>query len=360
MICEIQRLLKDQPNLKARAIAKELGCDRSKVSSILHSNPVYFIQNDKYEWRLVADDCIITFESRWVDAESFEDSLLDSGLDSESGDDVTFILPNNCKFLLESIGRFLALCNQLGRSGTNVTIDFSKNSKSFHYYNRTGFFDHLDKNVEVIPDRPKKSTAKSYKGNSQNIVEFGSVDPGKENKSLVNELTDRFVSLSTEKYQDPSFTIYSELIRNIQEHSETKTSGFAALQKYKGSGSKPPHIQSIISDCGVGIAATLRPHLKTHYPNLENLSNVDLVKEAMKSGQISKHGSSPESGHGMGFKSSKEKALKFNARYSVRQSDFSLEFIFKNGKMLPIKEMTGLIKIEGTHICFDFDIDGQV
>jgi hypothetical protein len=59
----------------------------------------------------------------------------------------------------------------------------------------------------------------------------------------------------------------------------------------------------------------------------------------------------------MGFKSSKEKALKFNARYSVRQSDFGLDFCFKNGKLQSVNEQADLVTISGTHICFDFEID---
>jgi len=356
MLGKIKKLLKLEPNLKAREIARKLGFDRSEVSSLMHKNKnTIFCQNDEYEWSLVPDETEIVFDDHWVNCSSFEETL--SKADLYSSQKIKFIFPANCKFLLECITRFLALCNQLNADQKEVTIDLSQNSDSSGYWNRVGFFDYLSEEVSVLPERPKSSTAKSRKGKSKNLVEFGAIDPKHDDRELVNQLADTFVALSSDSYQDPAFTIFSELIRNVKEHSESRLLGFAALQKYEGYSGKGPHIQTVISDSGVGIAATLRPILKRHYPKLSHLSDIELVKKAMSEGQISKHGSSAESGHGMGFKSSKEKAVKFNARYSVRQSNFSLEFHFKNGKLQPIIEQTDLAIISGTHICFDFEID---
>lgn len=356
MLEKIKKLLKKEPNLKAREIARKLGFDRTTVSSLMHKHKdTAFQQNDEYEWSLMPDELEVTFDDHWVTCASFESSLSSVNLDSVQK--VKFIFPMNCKFLLEAIARFLALCNQLIADEKEVTIDLSNNSGSSGYWNRVGFFDHLHEDVNVLPERPKTSTAKSRKGKSKNLVEFGAVAPKSENKELVKQLADAFVALSSDNYQDPAFTIFSELIGNVKEHSETDLNGFAALQKYDGYSGKKPHIQTVVSDSGVGIAATLRPILKDHYPKLSKLSDIELVKKAMSEGQISKHGSSAESGHGMGFKSSKEKAVKFNARYSVRQSNFGLDFRFKDGKLQPVKEQTDLIKISGTHICFDFEID---
>lgn len=359
MIDKIKKLLMKETNLKARDIAKKLNLDRTKVSLLMHKyKGTIFHQNGEYEWNLVSDELEITFAGHWVDCSSFEKSLKDANLTTDSVQKIKFILPDSCKLLLESIARFLALCNQLINDKKEVTIDFSNNNDSFGYLNRAGFFDHLDKKVGILPRRPKKSAAKSRKGNSEKLVEFGAVDPKNNNKDLVKQLSDAFVSLSNENYIDPAFTIFSELIGNVKEHSESDLMGFAALQKYNGRTKKnSPHIQTIISDSGVGIAATLRPILKIHYPKLLKLSDIELVKKAMSEGQVSKHGSNADSAHGMGFKSSKEKALKFNARYSVRQSNFGLDFHFKGGKLHSINEHNDLVKILGTHICFDFDVD---
>lgn len=357
MIKKIKKLLNKEPRLKARDIAKKLNYDRTEVNSLLHKNSDFFIKNEEFEWSCLAlnKEAIIQFENKWIDCSSFEFSLKNSLQDIDSITSAVFILPENSKFLLETIARFLAICNQLIDKKKKVTIDLKDNKGSLRYLNRAGFFDHLNTKVKILPKRPKKSTAESHKGNSKNLVEFGAVEPEEENRELVNQLTKAFIALSSNKYEDAAFTIFAELIGNIKEHSESRINGFSALQKYDGYSGKKPHIQTIVSDSGLGIVATLAPSLEKHYPQLHKLSDIDLVKAVMSKGEVSKHGA--QSGHGLGFKSSKEKALKFNARYSVRQVDFSLDFQFENGKLKPVKELNGLVKIEGTHICFDFFID---
>jgi len=360
MLERIRKLLKKTPNLKAREIAKQLGVDRTEVSSLMHKKKgTIFQQNDVYEWSLLPDELEIIFAGQWVDCSSFESSLSNANLDIGSVQKVKFILPDGCKFFLETIARFLALCNQFISSKKEVTIDLSNNNKSMHYWNRVGFFDHLSEKATVLPDWPKSSTAKSKKGNSEKVVEFGAVDPKTENKDLINQLTDAFVARQNKNknYENPIFTILAEMIKNVKDHSESKLKGFAALQKYDGYSGRLPHIQVIVSDSGKGIAATLRPSLKEHYPKFTNKTDLELVKMVLEGKQLSKHGSNSDSGHGLGFKSSHEKASMFNAKYSIRQSNFSLEFEFKTGKLQPAKERSNLVPILGTHICFDFDID---
>lgn len=357
MIEKIKKLLKKEPGIKARQIARKLGFDKREVNVLMYDRTDLFVVDDDYLWSLAPEELTVTFDAKWTDCISFEKTLAKSKDDIGRNKKIIFILPDKSKFFLETIARFLALCNQLSIDKKEITIDLTNNSKSRSYFNRAGFFDHLHKKVAVLPKRPKSSTAKVLKGNSQNLVEFGAVELKKESKDLVKQLTNTFVALSSEKYDDAAFTIFSELIRNIKEHSESKYKGFAALQKYDGFAGIGPHIQTIVSDSGIGIVATLKSTMDEKNPKLKKLSNIELVKEAMSKGQVSKHGSGPDSGHGMGFKSSKEKALKFDARYSVRQSTFSLEFHFRDGKLQPIKEQTNLLEIQGTHICFDFNID---
>ena len=356
---QIKKLLEEEGPLKARAIARKLGFDRSDVSALMHKHKdVEFHQNENFEWVLMPEEIVVKFDNCWVTCFLFEEALSIEIEDIHTIDKIRFVVPENCKFMLEAIARFLALCNQLVLSKKEVTIDLSSNNSSKAYWNRAGFFDHLSDKVNVLPKRPKISSAKTYKGKSGNLVEFGEVDPETDNKKLVRHLTDTFISLSSDNYEDPAFTILSELIGNIKEHSGSSLKGFAALQRYKGkTKSSPPHIQTTVSDNGVGIATTLRPVLKKFYPKLLELSDIELVKKAMSEGRITRFGT--KSGHGLGFKSSKEKALKFNAKYSVRQNNFSLEFIFKNGELLPVKMLPNLVEISGTHICFDFDIDAS-
>lgn len=359
MKAEIKKLLRKKPGSMAKDLAKNLNCTKKEVNQVLYQNTNLFEVDSEYRWNLVRSDGVtINLHDGWVDCASFETSLAAVSLDVDSSDSVTFVVPGECKVLLEALARFLALCNQLVDSNTKVTVDFSSASnKSLHYLNRIGFFDHLNEEVEVLPQRPVNSTAVSHRGNNNSLVEMGAVDPSEENTELINRLHKTFVDLSGDLYDVAAYTVFAELIGNIREHSKSTIKGFAGLQKYGG---KRPHIQTVISDSGLGIASTLRPSLKAHYPKLHKLyqtvdlqNDMELVKAVMSSGEISRHGA----GRGLGFKSSKDQALKFNANYSVRQENFSLFFHFEDGTLKHVNEQIHGAKIFGTHICFDFYID---
>ncbi|MBK7362081.1 MAG: hypothetical protein IPJ01_07230 [Micavibrio sp.] len=186
------------------------------------------------------------------------------------------------------------------------------------------------------------------------MVEFRSINPSSTNDELIDELTNKFVQLTSDEYKVAALTIFGELIGNVFDHSQTALKGFAGLQKYKG------RIQAVVSDSGVGIAQTLRPALRNHYPSLYKLygesslqADMGLVKTVMKQGGISRFGGP----RGLGFKSSPAQAGKFNARFSVRQERFGLDFVFKDGRLVSVKEQLELSRLLGTHICFDFYLD---
>ncbi|MCK5285339.1 MAG: hypothetical protein KAJ86_07125 [Alphaproteobacteria bacterium] len=169
------------------------------------------------------------------------------------------------------------------------------------------------------------------------------------------KLTDTFVSGLSENYRTVAFTIFAELIGNVSGHSESQILGFAALQKYGG---KKKHIQTVVSDSGLGIAKTLRPSLEQHYPYLHELyecenieSDIGLVIEVLTKGEISRFGA----GRGLGFKSSREQAMKFDATLSIRQKSFSLEFVYKDGALVEVNKDLDLVRIYGSHVCFDFN-----
>ena len=358
MLEKIKRILLETPNLKARDLAKKLDLPKGDINSFLYRNKDTFICDEEYKWNVISSKFTVQFNSGWVDCNSFENSLSGAGspLDMEITS-ASFIFPEGCKILLDASARLLALCNQLAGKGIKVTIDFQDSMPSLHYFNRIGFLDHLQEDIIITPKKPKQSTAQTYKGNNESVVEFGTVNPNQTNKDLINQLSDSFVKLSSDKYDTAASTVLSELIGNVKEHSQSRINGFAALQKYAG---KRHHIQTIISDSGLGIAATLRPSLKQHHPNLykafgtANLdSDIGLVKAALSKGEVSRFGE----GRGLGFKSSREQAVKFNANFSVRQKNFSLNFIFVNGKLKEINESLDLSSIYGTHLCFDFYID---
>lgn len=358
MLAEIRKLLMANPGLKAREIAKRIGRTKKAVNYFMYNHPDDFAQDTNYRWSLVPRPEIkIEFESdKWVDCESFEICIRKNGsmLDSECGS-LVFVVPKDCKILLNAAARFLALCNQLVYEGKTVTIDFSDFPPTLEYFNRIGFLDHLDDKVRVFPERPTVSTATIYKGNSDAVVEFGSISPQKLDEELARQLTDRFIGQSSVRYRMAAFTVFSELIGNVCEHSETPLPGFAALQRYGG---KRKHVQTVVSDSGLGIVKTLEPSLKEHYPKLYRLRNDEnfdekLVTAVLTRGGISRFGS----GRGLGFKSSREQVVKFEAELSVRQENFSLKFSCERGETTLIDKQTDLATIRGTHICFDFLID---
>jgi hypothetical protein len=106
----------------------------------------------------------------------------------------------------------------------------------------------------------------------------------------------------------------------------------------------------------------VRSTLQKHYPEIYQKyssqtleTDADLVTEVMSSGGISRFGR--EDGRGLGFKSSKEQANKFNARFTVRQDRFSLNFEVENGEIKKVARTLNLSLLRGTHICFDFQIE---
>ncbi len=359
MLSKLKDALSNESQLKAKDLSKKLGFPKDQINSILYKNLNIFKVDEEFRWSLIRTDKLeISFEPKWVDCRSFETTLMAVGCPlSSKSKEIVFKFPASCSFFLEALGRLLALSNQLEKSKKKVCLDFQEDLILFHFLNRNGFFDHLNTNVVILPHRPKESTAEKFKGKSEALVEIGSVDPKSSNKDLINQLTDCFVNLSSSDYDNAAATIFGELIGNIKEHSKSKTAGFAGLQRYKG---RKNNIQTIVSDNGVGIAKTLRTSLEEFHPKLHKLykieslkNDMNIVKAALSNGGISRYGE----GRGLGFKSSKQQALKFNASFSVRQINYELRFVFRDGKLFEVSVYDDLVTILGTHICFDFYID---
>ncbi|WP_316347324.1 hypothetical protein [Desulfuromonas acetoxidans] len=358
---KIEDILLNEPGLKGREIAKKLGAERKTVNSFLSKNKDYFYQDDEYQWYLKTTTTDVEFLSGWIDADQFEQFLLISpDLFSVKGP-VRFILPQGCNLLLESISRFLALLNQLDDEGIDVTVDLAECSSTRSFLGRAGFFDLLSDEVKILPERPKSSAAKIYKGNSDSLVEIGTICPNSKNKGLIVALRSNFVVNSDESFETVALTVFSEFINNVSDHSNSQLDGFAALQVYSPQ-RRRKHIQTVISDSGVGVVSTLRTTLKQHYPDLYNRfpdndvdADIGLALEVFSKGNITRYGR--ESGRGLGFKSTREQASKFDADLSIRMDTFNIKLVYRGGKMEEPLISKGLTKIKGTHICFDFYVD---
>jgi hypothetical protein len=354
---QIDKLLSQGEPLKARDIAKKLTLDRSEVSTFLHNHRDQYSQDADFRWATIKDrELELTLPDDWVDADTFERVLRAAGQVLECRQPaIRIVFPSKaCKLMIDCTARLLALVNQLAHRGKEVTVDFTNAMSTLRYLNRAGFLDLVSSDVIILPQRPASSAAVRYQGQSDTLVEFGAVDPKSDSTSLIQQLTDTFVQQTSAEYKVAAFTVFSELIRNVAEHSRSPLHGFAGLQKYTGI---RPHIKTVVSDSGVGIASTLRPALEKHYPQLfrkygdaSAASDMGIVRAAMREGGISRFGK----GRGLGFKSSREQASKFNASFSVRQQDFCLRFEYKSGDLADVKKQQNLSKLLGTHICFMF------
>lgn len=361
MHIKIERTLLENPGWKAKDIAKELKLNKKEINSFLYENINFFKVDQEYCWTLKKLKFHIEFTSDcWIGCSKFEKALskLESPLDSNA-ETVVFLIPKGCNLLLEAVARLMALVNQLVYRNKNVILDFTKCSTTLHYLNRMGFFEHISKDITVLPRRPKTSTAEVYKGNSEKVIEFGVINILEPDDSIPVDLKKRFVVLAGEKYSAAAGTILSELFWNVSEHSESPLPGFVALQHYAQS--KIPHIQTVISDSGNGIVGPLKLILDKRYPlvakemeSSEMSSDVFLLKKIFLDGHISK---TKIKGRGLGISSSNSQAAKFDANISVRQETFEVKFIYKNGELFKFWYELDKSRILGTHICFDFFLD---
>ncbi len=364
---KIQQVLSANPGLKGRQIANKLGLDKREVNSYLSKQDGDFIKDENHCWFFVKKNImeISLGGEAWIDGLSLDRSIASVGSPLESEYcSVHFIIPNDCKIFLCAEARLLAYANQSIHIGKSVVIDFNDCLETLSWFNRNGFFEMLHKDVVVKPNRPMFSSAELFKGNSEAVYEFGEVDPQDLDEDIPQRLKRSFVSYAGEQYSQPAFTVLSELFGNVRDHSESPIPGYIALQHYKGFkgrsgyGGVKPHIQTIVSDSGHGITGTLKPVLQSRYPEIfsmfdfsEPKSNPLLVKEVFKRGRISQ---SNDEGRGLGLKRSGDVAASYDAVIYVREDNFELKLIYKNGKLHKTDYELDLPKLMGTHICFDF------
>lgn len=360
----IINILRETSGLTGKQIAKKLGdIDKSAVNSFLYKNPDGFFQDkNSFKWFLATSEYILEFKPQtWIDEKAFETDLSNTGCMLGSPAHKCILrFPEKCQILLIAGARLITLTNQAANLGKLIELDFNNCPSTQSYLDRLGFFDYLHPSIEVLPKKPQSSRAKRYQGNSNNLVEIASIDLNNFDYQLPQNLTAAFSSHAGTDYRMAAFTIFAELIGNVQDHSETPIPGFAALQLYKG---KRKHIQTVISDSGVGIAATIKRNLQKHYPALyqeqlklnDSDSEIFLISHALRNGGLSQFGSNPdEAARGLGLRKTQDYAAEYNAEVTVRQHSFELKLIYEKGKLTRIEQKKELTRINGTQVCFDF------
>lgn len=356
---KIRKILQKKSPIKAKEIAKELSSDKKRVNKILYIEQDIFSKNSNDEWSL--NELCVDLPSRWTTAKDFEKALKKSGCPLNSNiKTIRFVVPENCYLMLEASARLLALSNQLIEHDKFVVLDFSASKGTLNFLNRNGVLKQLDKAVDVLPRRPKAHAADLYKGNSISLLELRPIDPRTPDRTIPEELSNVFVKHAGKRYFLIGFTIFTELWANVCNHSKTPSSGFAAVQKYEGS---RPHIQTVVSDSGIGIIEALKPIFEEKYPILfkkfdleDQKSGLRLIKYMLENGGITSRDTEDGDG-GDGLSRSQEIAVKYSATLSIRQENSELILVYKNGKIDKEQLNIHLPTIHGTHVCFDFIID---
>jgi len=304
-------------------------------------------------------DCDIQFPSNWVSGSSMEKTLNNGPSPHEcDASIITFTFPIGCKVMIDAAVRLLSFFNQLASCSRRVRLVFEEGyDGAMGYLDRMGFFDNLSRDVEVTPSRPIISGASIHGGQNNTLVEIARIDHKDRDKhrGLVTRLIEALMQpcssrADAEELKGTAWTIFSELIDNIFEHSDTPIDGYAALQYYPGG----QRLTVAVSDSGRGIMETLRPALQSESPKLAALEDVDLMVEIFRQG-LSRHGED----RGCGLKGSAAKAIKFNASLDIRLPDIRIELVPGRQGYRPNKTYcsTGLPLIWGTHICFNFALD---
>lgn len=300
--------------------------------------------------------CVVNFPAIWIDTAHFEIALRNScGPHSEGVCEAIFNFPAGCKIMIDGGIRLLSLVNQLAFSSRLVRLNFEEGETgTMGYLNRIGFFDHLRKEVEVVPEPPTYSGATLHKGSNSMLVEIERINKDARDDELPTRLTEAIANACSSRndvgeLQGAAWTIFAELIDNIFSHSATQLDGYAALQVYSGGN----RLSVAVSDSGRGIMETLRPSLRTQFPKLEKLSDTDLLVEVFRQG-LSRHGSD----RGCGLRGCAAKAIKFNALLDVRMPTQRVLLNPARGTYEPNRAYCyeGLPFIWGTHIAFSFGI----
>jgi len=360
----MKNILKDyirkNPGLRARAISKDLNLVQAEVSKLLHDSSE-FEQND-YSWYIINQfDLFVELPDKWLHYKTFEKFLVDTGcLFTGQEKSICIVFPKKCQLMLIIVARLLFLINSLDLSGKEITLDFSKSKKLESYLDRAGFFDALNKSVQVFPERTGLSAAKIYKGNTDALVEFALIEADLDlyDGAIANALTQSFVSNSSQEFSGAAYNLFSELCQNIAEHSNSPIPGIAAFQCY--SKASKPHLQVVISDLGDGIANTLRPAL-INKPgldfDLDAISDFELIAKAFTEIGLSQKNIGDTDGRGLGLFTSGLAMKKHNAMLFIRQETSQCRLVYENEKFIVKSETLNLSKLPGTHICFQFYID---
>jgi hypothetical protein len=301
----------------------------------------------------------IEFPTGWIRSRDFEDLLAQHNPSQADEDDLRVVFPQGCALLIDTALKTLSLANQLVDGGKAVTLDF-KDEGLLGYLDRMGFFKALSVEVSVLPERPSVSAHSLYFGGNQELVEIYVLNPGKQAdaQNLPGQLADRIASVLGSvtaingEFGVEMFTVFSELIGNYFEHSESALPGYVVAQTY-GKNPRSRQVRVAISDSGLGITRTIR---RDRPKDFKKRSDPELLLDVFNEG-ISRHGKG--TGRSCGLHRCGQISLKYSADLIIRTPGDQV--YLRPGRASYEKNMayfrSELGHMLGTHLCFEFRLD---
>lgn len=306
-------------------------------------------------------------ERTWLSAYSFEKILLEqnlSGVNAKS--EICFVIPEEVGFTIETIVLLLHISNQLADKGHNIQLEFANcNCKLMGYCKYMRFFDNLDSRIHVTPC---PSTVDCEDADHPAVVKMEVLNCKRDltglakqlAKSIINgielypsiEISDR----EKNKLEHLHRTIITELINNVQEHSETKLNGFATMQVYGG---QRPRASLVICDSGLGVFNTLRASEEPENAHYKHESFKEIIKRIFDEGVTRKK----HDDGGTGLRTCFRKALRMNSDITIRTDCNQFRLFKLNEHDHPIEALKindNFMDIKGTFLCFEIPLLNKV
>jgi hypothetical protein len=265
---------------------------------------------------------------------------------------LTIVIQSRANAPINTLIRLINVANQLDEKGVKVTLDFSgKTNKLLGYCETMGFFDCLAGGVKLkSPNGINKVSRVKKSGNSYISINkiSGSVHDKSLPKNLAKKITDKIPSITEEQRSElyiQFFSLFSELTRNVCEHSQTELNGLAALQIYKN------RAEIVVCDSGIGLLESLKPSLTSHNEEYSSYSDVELILEMLTKGISSKEGDQG----GNGLCTCFHHAKLTNSDMHIRLTDTYYHFFKvaeKPNLVDSLKISDDLLELTGTFISF--------
>lgn len=268
---------------------------------------------------------------------------------------LTIVIQARANAPLNTLIRLLNVANQLDANGVKVTLNFSgKTNRLLGYCHAIGLLDCLSSNIVIKSEKPfnKSLEIKSVGDRYVSIHKIsGSTHDKKLPKKLADKITNAIPNISEDNRDSLNiqfFSLFSELTRNVCEHSDTELDGYAALQVYRGNNARA---EIVVCDSGIGLLDSLRPTFKAHNEKYENFSDLQLIQEILTTGISSKEGDKGGNGLCTCFSHAKET----NSDMHIRLSD-TYYHLFKVAEHDSLEESllvsSELLELDGTFISF--------